>query len=795
MSASLAIISSGSVFGKMTGDNFIRYFTAVVFFICVGIRGACTSIALQELCLVVLGPYPDETAAPIFQPSWNPGPALIPAVRLATDKINNRTDILNGYKLKLLEGDSGCDVKIKTAVSFVGNVFRSTRSVRYVGCPVVGIIGPACSGAATVIGSLLARDDISLLHIAPSAISPVLTNSSTYPNTFRVVSSSLEYVSVYIELIKHNGWDTVAALYDADTQYTLSTFEHFRDVMESESISNIGYSSPVSNNEILLSDIYAKYKVVFAFVGNSLVRKILCLAYHFQPSLIYPAHQWIFHDSTEKNIVQNISFSIGDIFYSCSEQQMIVASEGIILNVYRLKRDNVDAETDVDLTLDSFSESYERYLSEHLREINLTKNQYSKVAKDYAPVYYDATWAMALSLSRSASDLVRLENITLSDYSYGIPHATAVIKRHLSELKFEGISGRVTFRNTTHDSATNIEIYQLKYTRSVNSSSVLIGYYNDSGLNLSPGAEFVSDSFEKVLEVVHPAVSVVFFILIVLTIVCVATLHFYNVYYQNHSSVKAGSPRLSHLIFSGCYLLMLVALLLVIVYSKWMADSFNPLSRQFRIIFGVFCNVNTWCSNTGYSLILGTLCVQLWRLYRIFNHIQPKFYYLSDKYLVFFVVCFVAINLTVMLVWISNDPQLPNFLLQNVAYYNDGLQHPIIPLRVTCRSRNTLLYGSIPIGINMIASLCLVVLSILNRHIQKRHFNPASGVNVYVYVTAAISVFGTPIGYLLRDRNVHYFFLLWQVSFLSSVVIVCVFLFFPRVQPIIAETLCSLSCK
>ena len=141
-----------------------------------------------------------------------------------------------------------------------------------------------------------------------------------------------------------------------------------------------------------------------------------------------------------------------------------------------------------------------------------------------------------------------------------------------------------------------------------------------------------------------------------------------------------------------------------------------------------------------------------------------------------------------------------------MAYYNDGLQHLIIPLRVTCRSRNTLLYGSIPIGINMIASLGLVVLSILNRHIQKRHFNPASGVNdidsrgrvemnVYVYVTAAISVFGTPIGYLLRDRNVHYFFILWQVSFLSSVVIVCVFLFFPRVQPIIAKRHCLLSCK
>ena len=776
----------------MTSSTSIRYFTAVVFFLCVGIRWACTSVVPQELCLVVLGPYPDEAAAPIFQPDWDGGPALIPAVRLATDKINNRTNILDGYRLQLLEGDSGCDVNSKTAVSFVGNVFKSARSA---GCPVVGIVGPGCTGAATFIGSLLARDDTSLLHISPSATSPLLTDSSIYQNTFRVLSSSLEYVSMYIELIKHNGWDNVAALYDADRQYALSTYEHFRDVMESESISNIGYSSPVSDNQILLSDIYAEYRVVFAFVGASLARKMLCVAYHFQPSLIYPVHQWIFHDSTEEQFLQDISFSLGGTFYSCSKQQMIVATEGIILNVYRFKRVNEDTETDVDLTLDGFSESYDQYLSEYLREVNLTRDQYSKDAEEYAPVYYDATWAMALSLNRSASDLVRLENITLSDYSYGIPQATAIIKRHLSELQFEGLSGRVMFRNTTRDSATIIDIYQLKYTRSVNSSSVLIGYYNDSELNLYPDAEFVSGSFEKVLEVVYPAVSVVFFILIVLTIVCVVTLHFLNVYYRNHSSVKAGSPRLSHLIFSGCYLLMLVALLLVVVSSKWMADAFNPLFRQYRIMFGVFCNVNTWCSNTGYSLILGTLCVQLWRLYHIFNRFEVKHRFLSDKYLVFFVVCLVAINLTVMLVWISTDPQLPNFLLQNVAYSYDGSQHPIIPLRVICHSDNTLFYGLIPIGINVIASLGLVILSILNRRIQKRYIDTASGVNVYVYVTIAISVFGTAISYFLRDRNIHYVFILWQVSFLSSVVIVCVFLFFPRVQPIIAKRLCSLSCK
>ena len=771
----------------MTRSSSTLYFTAIVFCALVGHHGACTSIVPQELCLVVLGPYPDEAAAPIFQPDWDAGPALIPAVRLATDKINNRTNILNGYRLRLLEGDSGCDVKMKAVVSFVGNVFRSTRST---GCPVVGIIGPGCTGAATFIGSFLARDDASLLHISPSATSPLLTDSSTYPNTFRVLSSSLEYVSVYMELIKHNGWHTVAALYDADREYFLSTFEHFRDVMESTS--DISYSSPVSDDKIPLSDIYAEYRVVFAFVGGSLARKILCLAYHFQPSLIYPAHQWIFHDRTEKQLVQNVSFSLGGTHYSCSKQQMMMATEGIILNVYRLKRDNVDTGTDVDLTLDNFSESYEQYLTEHLREVRLTRDQYSKDAEDYAPVYYDATWAMALSLNRSASDLVRQENITLSDYSYGIPQVTDIIKRHLSELQFQGISGRVTFQNY---STTIIDIYQLRYTHSsANSSSVLIGYYNDSELNMSDSAEFISDSFDMVISTAHEAFTIVFSIVIVVATGCVMALQFLYVRHRNSSSIKASSPKLSHLIFSGCYLLLVLAFMIVLISSKWLAVVFDHQSRHYLIVLGVVCNVGGLCNIIGLTLIVGTLCVQQWRLYHIFNRFQVKHYFLSDIYLVCFVVCLVAINWTVLVVWISIDPKLPMIQMKDVSYSPDGSRQPVIPIFFSCVTKKTVIYGLIPSSISMVITICFVALSILNRHIRRENFTTASGANVYVFVTTGMIVLASTISFLFPKGgvDVHYVLVLWEVCFLSVVFIVCVFLFLPRVKPIIAEAICSL---
>ena len=742
----------------------------------IGIAVVYTSAVPEDLCLVVLGPYPDKAATSTFQPDWNGGPALIPATRLAVDKINNRTDILSGYRLRLLEGDSGCDVESKAAVSLVQNAFHLAS------CPVVGIIGPGCTGAAALVGSLVTRDITSLLHISPSATSPILTDSSVYPNTFRMLSSSLEYISMYRELIQHNGWDNVAALYDANRKYFLSTFDEFHEVI------NVSYSSPVSDSRIPLEDIHAHYKVVFVFVGPKLARNILCLAYHFNPPLNFPTYQWVFHDKTEDQLWQDVTFSLSDTSYSCSRQQMMVATEGIILNVYRLKRENVLSETDVEFSLNDFYTSYQLQLSQHLSEVNLTQDQYVEDAEDYALLYYDATWAMALALSRSEPDLMRLENMTLSKYYRGNSRATALIKHQLHLLEFEGLSGKIMFRNETHDAATVIDIYQLKYNSSTaTSTAVLIGYYDDSTLELTDMAEFVPSSFKMVQESVHPAVSVVFFCLVVLCTAGVAIQHILFVYYRNTSSIKAVSRQLLQLTFSGCYLIMFLALILVFITSTWAVRLFEPMSRKHVIVYSVFCNVAAWNISTGYILILGSLLAHFWRLYNIFNCMQKEHHFLADKYLVCFVAGLVALNSTVQLAWISSDPRIAVFIPLDVVRSHDGYQEPVIPLQLTCYSGSTKVFSSINIGMNVCVSICLAVLSILNRHVRRKNFNITSGVNVYVFVSTMIGLFGSIVATALGTGNLLFVVILWQLCFLFSVFTLSVFLFLPRVWSALKE--------
>jgi hypothetical protein len=591
----------------------------------------------------------------------------------------------------------------------------------------------------------------------------------------------MEYVKLYRELMRHNEWDDVAAFYDSSRRYFMSTFDRFREAV------NVSYFSPVSESNIPLGNIHASHKVIFVFAGEKLARNILCLALHFRPSLIYPIYQWIFHDRTEDQLWQNVSFSYAGDTYSCSQQQMMQATEGTILNVYRLKRENSLEETDVGFTLTDFYAPYQQQLSKHLTEIGITRDHYTSEAEDWAPLYYDAVWAMALALDRAEPDLMRLQNVTLSEYKYGAPQATALIRHRLSLLDFEGLSRRIMFRNETHDTTTIIDIYQIAYNSLTHTSnSSLVGSYTPSGLTISPSARFVAGSFEMVQESVHPAATVILVLLVLLCTGCVATLHILFIYHCNSSPIRASSPRLTQLIFSGCYLIMLLAFFLVLITSRWVVSLFEPMSRNHMIVYGMFCCVSAWNISAGYTLILSSLVVQLWRIYNIFNHFNKELRFLSDEFLVCIVTGILALNCSLQVVWISTDPQLPVFEMLEVVETYNGSEQPIIPLRFKCHSESAKIFDSATIALNGVLSISLVVLSILNRHIRRKNFSNYSGVNLFVYVFIVISILGGHLVYSFDENSLLFVVMFWEFCFLSTVFIVSLFLFLPRVKAALA---------
>ena len=89
------------------------------------------------------------------------------AAKLAVEIINNRSDILHGYTLELLRGDSGCNVVSKASTSLVENLF-------YKGKQVVGIIGPGCSTAGLFVSNIISTNhrgiSIPTIHLGGSPV-------------------------------------------------------------------------------------------------------------------------------------------------------------------------------------------------------------------------------------------------------------------------------------------------------------------------------------------------------------------------------------------------------------------------------------------------------------------------------------------------------------------------------------------------------------------------------------------------------------------------------------------------
>ena len=716
---------------------------------------AINTTADNRVAILALAPYG------VGEWHENPtGPAFISAVRLAVDRINNRTDILPGYHIQLLEAHSGCQVSTKTAYEFLSNVVLDggTRLSPII----VGVIGPACSTSAHIIGSLGARDGISLIQISPIATSPLLTDTVRYRNMFRTVSTALQQIRAVAQLMTLNSWENVAILYEHSHKYFRTTFEMLITIQSNR----IGLTSQIYSGYYQLESISAQFKVI---ARSQLAREVICLAHHHQPKITYPVYQWIIVDQLNFTLTQKVTFVYNGRHYSCTQELMMEALEGTIMTSYHfLTQELNDQQTDVDLTTEQYHELYLKYLKKHLMELKLNEKDASCRIdlEKYTMPFYDATWALALALNAS---IERILPATLADYGLGQPQTTEIVRQELLQLQFTGLIGIISFQTMAQDSVTPIAIHQ-----SIRGESTLIGVYNGSVLQIvSTKAKFVSEEFLHAVIGVHPAITGLSFVLVAIFTLYTISLHAIFIIFHNHKSIKAASFETSHFMFSGCYLFLLQAFIMTLGgLSTW-----HKKSVQEIFIAGIFCNINEWLNIIGISLISATLCGTLWRVYRIFHYFNTKRFLISDYTLTAFIVVVVGVNVAFLTVWTIIDPLLAKFEQQGIEYNDED--EPVLLVRGSCHCRLFTLWTLATHSVIILILTCVVILASLNRRISRRYFQTAKLVNLMVYVISPAFFLGNILAFFFQSLDIHYTYLSWQISLLSIVCLVCMCIFTP----------------
>ena len=171
----------------------------------------------QVLYFVSFLPYPDPR--PTFQTTWEDAEDIVPSAYLALDQINNCTDILKDYTIRLIESDGGCNLRTRTVVGFAesGILSRSKK--------IVGVVGPTCGDSSLTVATLTSLNEIALIAIHYGHL-PWLGDRTKYPYAFGAIDSLDIYTEGVIELMKNRMWKRVAILYtDKDVVF----FEIYRN--------------------------------------------------------------------------------------------------------------------------------------------------------------------------------------------------------------------------------------------------------------------------------------------------------------------------------------------------------------------------------------------------------------------------------------------------------------------------------------------------------------------------------------------------------------------------------------
>ena len=691
----------------------------------------------ETLHILSLLPYPDTR--PGFQPSWGDGHSLFLAGQLAVADINSRADILNGYIIELLEADSGCDVTGKAEIAFVENILHSGKKI-------VGMVGTRCSHSADIVSTLNAQLDISLINIHISH-SPLLTDRARYPNSFGVLGSAEVLAEASSALMDENNWHEIAILYDHST---VSTKEVLQQKISEQAGTDIVLSSIVYDSQFPLDELReSDFQVGFVLLGPHLLQDMLCLTYH--EGLLFPKYQWVILSSTVE--VTNTEFLSNGKRYYCNSSEVASAIDGVIFVQYHSSAHS-----------ESLTASYTTKAilsddnSQEVKEGSIFGIQ------SLAEVHYDAVWCLVLALNNSVRALAK-QNITLSDYKYGNTNITSLIREQVLMLDFEGMSGRIKFENCTGYVSRLVNIYQV-----INGTMGLVAHYKDR-LVFYEGATFIGgdDSETRIIVLYTPLyAAVLFLLLLAIALIAMVITQIMTVIYRNYKSIKATSPKLTHLAYIGCYLIIIA----VVAYV---------LRKTFELDWESRCilyHVTNSSASFGSTLVFGVMCGKTWRLYRIFVHFRNPGRLISNPVLFLFVVFLLVFDAIVTLVWILMDPFSPKS-----ETFTDG---DTIMIRETCHSKYYFLWFGLLLTLNVLLMVCALALAVRSHQIPHKDFKTRS-----VILTVYLLVFILGLGFAL-------FWVLPKDDSIADYVVLCVmfilylytctfFLFLPPFIPLFKQ--------
>ena len=720
--------------------------------------------------------FRDPEGNGIFPSAFDDGHDIAPAVYLAVEQVNNRSDLLHDYRINISRFDGGCDVSVRTLLS-VNELYCSCE-------PIVGIIGPSCDQSSMTVSHFTNRAEFSKVTINYEMKTYNKSSDRDYdvtqPYSFKIFGLGIRNVEAIADLIKRNNWNNSALLFTGDSTYDPYIERAREEIIKHTNLSGYQFrlTLPVYRKFYIpvkeLQNHHIRVTVVLA--SSSTVLRLLCLAYH--EGMMFPKYQWIFESKIDLDFHET-SFAYNGSEYNCSESDISSSLYGSIyffLDVLS-DEDQSNTVTDAGVTYEEYDRAYSMQADKYSSEFGVQSQP-----KSWAKGFYDAVWVLAIALNDSLADL----NMSLTEFKWGSRSLAERIRSHLLNVDYKGIIGGIKFHNETgvnREHNLTVSVYQYGQ----NLKSKRIAFYDGEFTFLSNTSEsdiFIKAHFKMRYMHIDRLVAIILFVVTVFSLTITIFAHVVNIIYRKHKAIKSSSPALNNLVFLGCYLIVIGVTIDIVSHVKAVVENASEIRPS-------LCALFVWLVNIGTTLLFGTICAKTWRLHRIYTlgkELKTDVRFIQGYYLFGFVCILAIVDSFICLLWHLVSP----FMLSRTEkiYSDTESEDPVLLVEETCQSSYTVYFLSIlllPKTLVTIASLYMA----LTTNINIREFK-TSNIIILTYLMTILLVLGIPLYVLVSDSDdVISVRDIVSSMFLNITVCVCVVLLF---LPLIEYVTCSALC-
>ena len=725
-----------------------------------------SSADTKPLYLLTLVPFPDNSTGA----GWDDGLGAIPGARVARDEINNRTDLLPGYHIELIEENVEACSRTDVADG-LSNLVKYTVNPP---CrPLAAVIGLLCSSHTEILSPIAGKRGMDVLQLAVANAPVFSLQNNSFPHLWRFLGTGTVLADAALALMDRFQWSRVGIIYSYGSTYFTSVATYFQKLVQNSGnksvIFNIGLLKSTDNKLLqqTISDIKTEAStVLFVSLNDELTAELLCRI--AAENLTYPSYIWM-------QVGKRLNRALREPNKHCNDSIIIKAKRGHI-DLDFIREDIVEKLIS--------GEEYSNYEQHYHEEKDEVEEDYNTTIMDdlvYSNLLYDQVWAFALAMNNSLPVLAE-RNLSIDDYTIGQNRITKIIEEQLARVNFQGSSGVIKF-DEKHGVPATVGIYH--YNRSSNSS--LIGTfaplkksakqvsvsYNLSTLTISnddvpddePPVRFILIPLPAAIALYSAAGVTLLFTTIILILL---------MFYREWPEVKASSPYISLFMIAGCYLLCVAAVSRT-TYG-WRH------TEAIQSVYIVLVTIDYLCTASGLSMVIVTMFFRLLRVYHIFSAMNMKMRMLwrtwSLSLMIFVLTSWVTIVLLVVI--LTNQTKLSystTYVFDESILTAEKQPFPVLHTSITITLGVIALYL-------LVFLLIIVYLAIRMRKIKRNDFKDTKKINLFVVILTVTLVVSGLIFVPLTLSNDHYIAnIVLTIGLLIIPNSISIILFLPKVIP------------